>query len=75
MLALVLYEGGKGAVRVNGGGRVGSRRKEGDLRGIIPAGIPPGMPNGGGGTPPVEGTVSMCVFRTFIELNAHRLRS
>jgi hypothetical protein len=40
----------------------GSVRRRGgkDLRGIMPAGMPPAMPNGGGGTPPI-GELLVCV--------------
>jgi hypothetical protein len=42
--------------------RWGSRgwvKKRNSLRGIMPAGIEPGTPNGGGGMPPIKGLVSI----------------
>jgi len=45
------------------------------LRGIIPAGTEPGMPNGGGGMPPIKygGLVSIGVSRASRGGNAHQL--
>jgi hypothetical protein len=49
--------GGVSLCCVRSGGLMGEK----DARGIIPAGREPGMPNDGGGMPPVKGLVSICV--------------
>jgi hypothetical protein len=49
------------------GREIETREKKGekDLRGIMPAGMPLAMPNGGGGTPPI-GELLVCVLQELL---------